>query len=69
MGGPGERPCGGLAAPFAIDVAMGVDTKDLFMARQISAVGAFLADAANNGSQAADGPRRGGRDPIGGDQQ
>jgi hypothetical protein len=35
MGGPGERPCGGLAAPFAIDVAMGVDTKDLFIAPDI----------------------------------
>jgi hydroxymethylglutaryl-CoA reductase (NADPH) len=34
---------------------MGVDTKDIFMARQISTAGAFLAGAANNGSHAANG--------------
>jgi hydroxymethylglutaryl-CoA reductase (NADPH) len=32
---------------------MGVDTRDIFAARQISTTGAFLAGAANNGSHAA----------------
>ncbi len=34
---------------------MGVDTADLFRARQISQAGAFLAGAANNGQHAANG--------------
>ena len=34
---------------------MGVDTRDLFRARQISQAGAFLVGAANNGAHAANG--------------
>jgi hydroxymethylglutaryl-CoA reductase (NADPH) len=34
---------------------MGVDTRDLFAARQISNVGAFLAGSSNNGAHAANG--------------
>lgn len=34
---------------------MGVDTRDLFYARQISNVGAFMAGSANNGAHAANG--------------
>lgn len=34
---------------------MGVDTKEVFAARQISTTGAFLAGSANNGSHAANG--------------
>lgn len=34
---------------------MGVDTKDVFAARQITATGAFMAGSANNGAHAANG--------------
>jgi hydroxymethylglutaryl-CoA reductase (NADPH) len=39
----------------ALKQIMGVETKDLFAARQISTGGAFLAGSANNGAHAANG--------------
>jgi hydroxymethylglutaryl-CoA reductase (NADPH) len=39
----------------ALRSIMKVDTKDLFWARQVSAAGAFVSGAANNGAHAANG--------------